>query len=291
MSTFMLSASQGGQVNLLALLIAVAISLATAAVSGVFVPRRILGPARVSPGEPLRNLLGITGFGLAAWSGTLFIALAWQAGPGAQSRPVTAPPQFTDVQAVVIDAVTKAAVIAALIGASIVLRPAGVRMLGVNPARFPGGLAGGILGIVIVLPLITVVDAATEWWWNYRKLEHPSAHETLLILQRHPQTWLHVLIVVSAGLLAPVAEELFFRGYFQTFLRYTFKRPWLAVLVTAELFALVHPSWMRPQILFLGICLGYAYERTGNLWVCIVMHALFNCASIAFFWHSQMGRG
>jgi len=291
MTTFMLSSGQGEQVNLLALLIAVAISVSTAAVSGVFVPRRILGPARLSPGEPRRILLGITGFGLAAWSGTVFVVMAWQGNAGAQSRPVTAPPQFTDVQMVVIDAVTKAAVLAAMLGASIALRPAGLRMLGINPARFPGGLAGGILGIIIVLPLITVVDAVTEWWWKYEKLDHPAAHETLLILQRHPEKWLHVMIVVSAGLLAPLAEELFFRGYVQTFLRYAFKRPWLAVLVTAELFALVHPTWMRPQILFLGICLGYVYERTGNLWVCIVMHALFNCASIAFFWHSQMGRG
>lgn len=291
MSTFTLGAEGGGQVNLLVLLIAVAVSLSMAAASGVFVSRRILGPPRMSPGEPLRILVGIAGFGLAAWSGTLFIALAWQSAATPQTRPTTAPAHFTDAEAVVIDAATKLAVFAAMIGASIVLRPAGLRMLGVNAARLPRGLAGGVLGIIIVLPLITIVDAATEWWWARLRVEHPAAHETLLILQRHPQRWLHATIVISAGLLAPLAEEIFFRGYIQTFIRYAVKRPWLAVLLTAALFAWVHPEWMRPQILFLGICLGYAYERTGNLWVCIVMHALFNLASIAFFWHSQMGRG
>jgi membrane protease YdiL (CAAX protease family) len=33
---------------------------------------------------------------------------------------------------------------------------------------------------------------------------------------------------------------------------------------------------MSPLIFVLSLCLGYAYERTGNLWVPITIHALFN---------------
>jgi membrane protease YdiL (CAAX protease family) len=288
----MLSAGSAGQVNwpLLALLIAVAVSLSTAMLGGIFKPRRILGPPRLSPGEPPRVLLGITGFGLAAWSGTLFVAMFCLA-PSAQSRPTTAPVEFSDAQKIVIDASAQVVVFAVLIAATVTLRPAGMKMLGANPARIPRGLAGGILGTIVVLPLMVLVDGAAEWWWKFQKMDHPQAHDMLLILHRHPQPWLEASIVVSAGLLAPLAEETFFRGYVQTFLRYSIRRPWLAVLLTAELFALVHPAWTQPQILFLGICLGYVYERTGNLWVCIVMHALFNLTSIAYFWHSQMGHG
>lgn len=286
-------AGSGGQIDLplLALLIAVAVSVSIAVVSGVLVPRRILGPLRLSPGEPLRVLLGITGFGLAAWSGTLFLAMAWVGSPHAQSRPTTAPTQFTDVQAINAEAASQAAVFAVMIIASALLRPAGLRMLGINAARFGRGLLGGILCIIVVLPLMLVVDAATEWWWNHEHLHHPQFHETLEILRRHPGSWLAVTIIVSAVVLAPLAEEIFFRGYVQTVLRYSLNRPWLAVLLTAELFALVHPAWMQPQILFLGICLGYVYERTANLWVCIFLHALFNLTSIVYFWHSQMGHG
>jgi membrane protease YdiL (CAAX protease family) len=275
----------------LPLLIAVAVSLCIAAVAGVFMPRRINGPPRLTPGEPLRVILGITGFGLAAWSGTVFAAMAWLGPPSAQSRPTTAPTQFTDAQSVVVDAVAKVVVFVTLLVGSAMLRPAGVRMLGINLRRFPRGLLGGIVAIIVVLPLMLIVDTATEWWWKFQGVEHPQWHETLLILQRHSQPWLHAAIVVSAVVIAPLAEETFFRGQVQTLLRYWINRPWLAVLLTAELFALAHPGWTRPQIFFLGVCLGYLYERTANLWVCITLHALFNLTSIVYFWHSQMGHG
>jgi membrane protease YdiL (CAAX protease family) len=58
---------------------------------------------------------------------------------------------------------------------------------------------------------------------------------------------------------------------------------WLAILLTSVLFALVHPAWMRPTIFFLAICLGYAYERTGNLWTNILMHAIFNAVNTYLF--------
>ena len=37
---------------------------------------------------------------------------------------------------------------------------------------------------------------------------------------------------------------------------------------------------MMPPLFVLAVCFGYVYERTGKLWVPIVMHALFNAVSI-----------
>ncbi len=58
---------------------------------------------------------------------------------------------------------------------------------------------------------------------------------------------------------------------------------WIAVIITSALFAMVHPLWMQPAIFILAICLGYAYERTGNLWTNITMHAMFNTTSTVLF--------
>jgi membrane protease YdiL (CAAX protease family) len=58
---------------------------------------------------------------------------------------------------------------------------------------------------------------------------------------------------------------------------------WLAILLTSVVFALVHPLWTAPLIFALSICLGYAYERTNNLWVSITMHAIFNGVQTAVF--------
>jgi membrane protease YdiL (CAAX protease family) len=58
---------------------------------------------------------------------------------------------------------------------------------------------------------------------------------------------------------------------------------WAAIVVTAALFASVHAMWTWPPIFILALCLGYAYERTGNLWVPILIHASFNAVSTLMF--------
>ena len=57
---------------------------------------------------------------------------------------------------------------------------------------------------------------------------------------------------------------------------------WLAILITAAVFAGVHymvtPGYDEyfPVLFLLGVALGYMYERTGNIWTDITMHACFN---------------
>jgi membrane protease YdiL (CAAX protease family) len=58
---------------------------------------------------------------------------------------------------------------------------------------------------------------------------------------------------------------------------------WLAIVITSLLFSAVHPAWTIPPIFVLSCCLGYAYERTANLWTVIVMHACFNLTSTLIF--------
>ena len=58
---------------------------------------------------------------------------------------------------------------------------------------------------------------------------------------------------------------------------------WAAIVVTSALFASVHAMWTWPPIFILSLCLGYAYERTGNLWVPILIHAVFNGVSTLLF--------
>ncbi len=58
----------------IALGIATAISLAMAAMLGVFLPRRIKGPERLEEGEPATTLLSIAGMGLFAWGAASLLA-------------------------------------------------------------------------------------------------------------------------------------------------------------------------------------------------------------------------
>ena len=90
--------------------------------------------------------------------------------------------------------------------------------------------------------------------------------------------WLAVLAIV---LLAPVAEELFFRGViFNAFLREGGRR-W-AFLGSSALFAVIHLSLAAfVPIFLLGLALAWVYARTGNLIAPIVMHATVNGISVA----------
>ena len=87
--------------------------------------------------------------------------------------------------------------------------------------------------------------------------------------------------VVAAVVLAPVAEELFFRGVvFNAFLRE--RGPRLAYLGSAALFAVIHQSIVALLPIFLlGLALAWVYDRTGSLLAPIVMHAVVNGISVA----------
>jgi membrane protease YdiL (CAAX protease family) len=94
-------------------------------------------------------------------------------------------------------------------------------------------------------------------------------------------------IVLGVAVLAPVTEELLFRG---ALLRSLLRRltPDRAVFVTAVVFGLVHllgdPSVgsliALPVIMLLGVVSGYQAVRTGNLSRSVMLHMGFNALTI-----------
>ena len=89
-----------------------------------------------------------------------------------------------------------------------------------------------------------------------------------------------VAISLVIVLLAPVAEELFFRAFFYRALR-TRMRVWSASLLTGCVFASVHLQyWTEPALMIVIACFGIGqcllYEHTGSLFAVIATHAAFN---------------
>jgi len=85
-------------------------------------------------------------------------------------------------------------------------------------------------------------------------------------------------------MIAPLAEELFFRGLLFPVLRARLGVAW-GVLVTGALFSVVHAVGSPPETLIVlfvlgaGLCL--LYLRTGSLLPCIGLHALNNAIAFA----------
>ncbi len=82
-----------------------------------------------------------------------------------------------------------------------------------------------------------------------------------------------------AVVLAPVAEELLFRGLLFRYARGRLPR-WGALLLPAAVWAALHGLTAFGPLLALGVVLELAYERTGNLAVPMCAHALFNLNTI-----------
>jgi len=144
----------------------------------------------------------------------------------------------------------------------------------------------GILGYLAVLPICAVLVWLPSLWF---KPEQMPTHNMLLAMGELTGWW-RVAIIVSATVLVPLAEEMFFRGLLQSMLRRYLGRPWAAVILTSVFFCLVHiPYWHTMGALFaLGIVLGYNYERCGRLYPAILIHALFNAGNITVFLTSSV---
>ncbi len=91
----------------------------------------------------------------------------------------------------------------------------------------------------------------------------------------------YILAFISLVIVAPVAEEILFRGYLFGKLR-KYAPLWVAVLVTSLLFALVHFQWnVSIDVFALSIVLCLLRVVSGSLWPSILLHMLKN--GIAFY--------
>ena len=103
----------------------------------------------------------------------------------------------------------------------------------------------------------------------------------------HATGWQIPVLALTIVLLAPVTEELLFRG---ALLRSLLRKldPTIAVFVSGLVFGLVHalgdPSIgtviALPAIVLLGVVSGYQAARTGNLSRSILLHVGFNALTV-----------
>jgi membrane protease YdiL (CAAX protease family) len=148
--------------------------------------------------------------------------------------------------------------------------------LGLRTRRPVGDVAIGILVGVLSYPLIVLVLGAILY-----TLLSLLAGERVIpprqeILPGRPDQLEVAIGAVSAILVAPVAEELFFRGFLFGALRRRF-RLGIAAVASAVPFALVHFYLLLMPLLFaFGIVLAYIYERRGSLFASMAAHAAFN---------------
>lgn len=242
----------------------------------ILFPQTAGGPARVEPGESLAPLAGIMFISFAAWQMAAGIFVS-SLGVPAATRPI----ELSPAQTVYSGAIAPLAGIAVMLFAHAVFSSAAsLKKLGLGFGALRRSPGPAILGLICILPAVQLTAVGLEVLYRLINYEHPTKHELLRILEQMPDPLVNTVLIITAIVVAPLFEELLFRGHLQTLFRATTRRPWLAILLSATVFAMVHEPWSAPAIFLLAVGLGYAYERTGNLWVSIFMHAGFNALSI-----------
>lgn len=91
------------------------------------------------------------------------------------------------------------------------------------------------------------------------------------------------IIALLAVVVAPVAEETFFRGFLFSGIGKRYGYVWGAVF-SALIFSLAHilqPGAFLP-IFLLGLLLAWLYIKTGSIWACIFTHFAYNSIALIF---------
>lgn len=119
-----------------------------------------------------------------------------------------------------------------------------------------------------------------EWTLILNLKEHSDLPERLGV---NESTTNLLLVTVLVCVVAPVGEELFFRGFFFGALR-NWRGTWPAALITGLTFGAVHygsaPVGQIVPLAVFGVGLCLLYDRTGSLYPSVALHAVNN--AIAF---------
>lgn len=129
---------------------------------------------------------------------------------------------------------------------------------------------------------VLLVTALSGWnGWLEKTLGTESMQESVKLLQQAQDPMVIILMAIAAVIVAPIAEEVVFRGYLYPAAK-RFCGPFGAMIFSSLVFAAAHGSAVALLPLFiLAMLLCMIYEFTGSIWANIAVHLLFNGATVA----------
>jgi membrane protease YdiL (CAAX protease family) len=155
-----------------------------------------------------------------------------------------------------------------------------VRWLGLRWAKWPWVFLIAPATVVGIWILFGVLQATGYMKWM-ESLGVESTQETVKLLQTATDPTILTLMGLAAVVVAPICEEIVFRGYLYPFAK-KFSGPWVAAICSGVVFAAAHGSLaaLLPLAIF-GFLLAVIYEKTGSLWATMAIHFCFNGATVA----------
>ena len=135
-----------------------------------------------------------------------------------------------------------------------------------------------LLAVALVL-LVEVVD---------RLAGTPVRETEIRMLAPVGFSWVAlVLMVAIGGILAPIGEEMLFRGALYTWLRDKWG-VWPAVAGSSVIFGAFHvnPYWAVVTAV-IGVVLAMVYEKSGSMWPAAMVHGTYNSLGITLIYLTE----
>lgn len=143
--------------------------------------------------------------------------------------------------------------------------------LGVNKVSLAFLLRYGVGGGIFLIAAVLVLSIPI----NYLNPDlSPQVYEEILrTVQNNCQ---FMLMFLAGTVLAPWAEELFYRGMIYPVLRKYLGVKW-GIAAAGIIFGLAHMDlWRAVPLSAGGMVLCYIYEKTGSLWPSFIAHGIWN---------------
>ncbi len=132
-----------------------------------------------------------------------------------------------------------------------------------------------MVGYLILTTIVMQIAVQLLTFVNYEQVQQTGFSE----IASQPE---YILAFISLVVIAPVAEEILFRGYLLGKLR-KYAPLWVSILITSALFAAVHFQWnVAIDVFVLSIVLCLLRVWTGSLWTSIFLHMLKNGVAYYF---------
>lgn len=152
------------------------------------------------------------------------------------------------------------------------LRGATLYQIGWRPFNRPVWLIlSALLGVVTFFVMLYV----SAWMVKLFPQWAQPQTATELIMQAEG-LWESAAVILMVSVLAPVSEELLFRGYIYHSMRQQ-NSIWFSVIAASLMFGCMHYDLFRlVPLMMVGVCLNLVSIRSDSLWGSIVMHSVWN---------------
>ena len=158
----------------------------------------------------------------------------------------------------------------------IALKPKQLKWKEVGLIRFPNAYWSQIVGWTIVLMIASIILVLLMSFIGVG-IDNSKTES----VQNHLSPLTFLIAFVSACIISPVYEEIFYRGFLYRWLRSHYGL-WVGMLGSSFIFMVVHiPTYNVLPVSFMsGLLFSWTYEKTGSVIPAMIIHGTFNAIAL-----------